>query len=293
MALPGPVGCAEVRYPGLSSTRRVLRLLTRGILGLLVTAQAAAHDFWIEPASFWPVPGQQVAVRLLVGEHFSGDALGRPPAVSMHRFVFVEASTNTTVELGGRTGADPAGVFRVAGPGAYIVGFHGKPNAIELPADKFNAYLQDEGLESVLALRAERGQLDQPGREIYSRCAKTLVFAGLTAQNSRPADRALGFALELIAERQPWLLLNGESLPVRLLYEGRPLAGALVVALHRADLNNKLGLRTDAEGRVFFPLSHDGEWLLKAGHMRPAAAGSGADWESLWASLSFAIGPVR
>jgi len=119
------------------------------------------------------------------------------------------------------------------------------------------------------------------------------VLAGQAAGDSRPADRELGFTLELIAERQPWRLRNGESLPVRLLHEGRPLAGALVVALHRADLNNKHALRSDADGRVFFPLSRDGEWLLKAVHMRPAPAGSGADWESLWASLSFAIGPVR
>jgi uncharacterized GH25 family protein len=184
-------------------------------------------------------------------------------------------------------------MFRLASPGAYVIGFYGLPNAIELPAEKFNSYLKDEGLDSVLALRAERGQLGQPGREIYSRCAKTLVRAGVASANNRLADRALGFALELIVERQPWLLRNGELLPVRLLYEGRPLPGALVVALHRSDVNNKLGLRSDSDGRVFFPLSHDGEWLLKAVHMRDAAAGSGADWESLWASLSFAIDPVR
>ena len=127
-----------MRSPGVRLSCRVLRLLMGGTLGLLVTARAAAHDFWIEPASFSPVPGQPLAVRLLVGEYFSGDALGRPPAKSMHRFVLVDASTGGTAEIGGRTGADPAGVFWVTSPGAYIIGFHGKPNAVELPADKFN-----------------------------------------------------------------------------------------------------------------------------------------------------------
>jgi hypothetical protein len=28
-------------------------------------------------------------------------------------------------------------------------------------------------------------------------------------------------------------------------------------------------------------------WLVKAVHMVPAPAGSGADWESIWASLTF------
>ena len=150
----------------MTSLPRALRLLVGGLLGLLVAAPATAHDFWIEPSSFWPRPGQTVAVRLRVGEQFRGDAVARPPAASMHRFVLVDAGTKAGTDAGrnadtragltipGRTGADPAGMFRLSAPGAYIIGFHGKPNAIELPPDKFNAYLREEGLESVLEARA-------------------------------------------------------------------------------------------------------------------------------------------
>ena len=269
---------------------RALCVLATFASGLLIATPLRAHDFWIEPASFSPLPGQVVAVRLLVGEHFSGEAVARPPVAGMHRFVVVDADSNASATLPGHTGADPAGLLRLQRPGAYVIGFHGKPNAIELPAEKFNAYLKDEGLESVLAVRAERGQTNVPGREIYSRCAKSLVVAGPASANRLPADRALGFALELVAERRPELLRDGESLPVRLLHEGGPLAGALVVALHRDDPNNKIALRSDASGRVFLPLPRDGQWLVKAVYMRPAPPGSGADWESLWASLSFLRG---
>lgn len=268
-----------------------------GILAVLVVAPATAHDFWIEPASFMPMPGQTVAVRLLVGEHFSGDAVARPPAASMHRFVLVEAGRSAGTQAGftvpGRTGADPAGEFRLAGPGAYVIGFHGKANAIELPAEKFNAYLREEGLESVLELRARRDQLNQPGREIYVRCAKSLLLVGSARADGPPADRILGFPLELLAERQPGLLREGDVLPVRLLHEGRPLAGALVFALNRDDPVRRLALRSDADGRVLLPLGRAGQWLVKAVHMRPAPADSGADWESLWASLSFWSGGVH
>ena len=283
----------------MTSLPRALRLLVGGLLGLLVAAPATAHDFWIEPSSFWPRPGQTVAVRLRVGEQFRGDAVARPPAASMHRFVLVDAGTKAGTDAGrnadtragltipGRTGADPAGMFRLSAPGAYIIGFHGKPNAIELPPDKFNAYLREEGLESVLEARARRDQLTQPGREIYARCAKSLLLAGTATADGAPADRALGFPLELIAERQPALLGDGELLPVRLLLDGQPLAGALVVALFRDDLSHQLALRSGADGRVLLALPRKGQWLVKAVHMRPAPADSGADWESLWASLSF------
>jgi uncharacterized GH25 family protein len=108
-----------------------------------------------------------------------------------------------------------------------------------------------------------------------------------------PPDRVLGFTLELVAEDRPERLHAGQSLPVRLLYEGRPLAGALVVARERDDPNAQIDLRSDADGRVMLPLSRDGEWLVKAVHMRPAPADSGADWESLWASLTFVSGAAR
>jgi uncharacterized GH25 family protein len=268
------------------------RLLVTAILGLLVAGRAAAHDFWIEPDSFTPSTGDAVTVRLLVGEHLHGDAVARPPATSLHRFVLVDANSAASVTLPGRAGADPAGLFRLADRGAFIVGFHGKPNSIELPAEKFNAYLKDEGLDAALALRTERGQLNQAGREIYSRCAKSLLVSG-SPDGAAAADRALGFTLELVAERQPALLQQGDALPVRLLYEGRPLAGALVVARAAADPGARLALRSDADGRVLLPLSHPGTWMVKAVHMRPAAPGSGADWESLWASLSFETGAAH
>jgi uncharacterized GH25 family protein len=275
---------------GWRSSRSVVRLSAAAMLGMLLATRATAHDFWIEPASFVPAPGQAVAVRLLVGEEFHGEAVARPPAEGLHRFVLVDVGSNASVTLPGRTGADPAGMFRLAGPGVYILGFHGRPNAIELPPDKFNAYLRDEGLDAVLAMRAERDQLHLPGREIYSRCAKTLVRAAPAGGADQPADRVLGFPLELVAERPPGQLRDGENLPVQLLYEGRPLAGALVVARHRDDPGRTLEQRSGADGRVFLPLSRAGQWLVKAVHMRPAPAGSGADWESLWASLRFSSG---
>jgi uncharacterized GH25 family protein len=78
-------------------------------------------------------------------------------------------------------------------------------------------------------------------------------------------------------------------LPVRLTYGGAPLSGALVVALSRDAPGSRLSARTDGEGRVSLVLTRSGAWLVKAVHMVPAPAESGADWESLWASLTFEV----
>src|ERR1041385_76372 len=44
---------------------------------LLWAGPAQAHDFWIEPSTFHPAPGQTVAIGLRLGQDFIGDAVPR------------------------------------------------------------------------------------------------------------------------------------------------------------------------------------------------------------------------
>jgi uncharacterized GH25 family protein len=76
-------------------------------------------------------------------------------------------------------------------------------------------------------------------------------------------------------------------LPVTLLFDGKPLPGALVVAMEQGSSADKLSARTDARGDVSLVLPRKGVWLVKAVHMTPAPAGLGAEWESVWTSLTF------
>ena len=46
--------------------------------------------------------------------------------------------------------------------------------------------------------------------------------------------------------------------------------------------------RTGKDGRVRFKLTHSGVWMLAGVHMR-AAKRIDADWESLWAPLTFEL----
>ena len=239
---------------------------------------------WIEPASFRPDAGQIVGVRLRVGQDLLGDPLPRDPRL-IREFVVDDGAERKA--LVGRDGADPAGFFRVAAPGLLIIGYHSHPTGIDETAEKFNQYLKEEGLDAVAALRAKRGETGSKTREIFSRCAKSLVVSG--SPNVAHGDRALGFTLELIAERNPYTVRGDEDLPVRLTYENRPLSGTLVVAMNRANPAEKLTARTDTAGRVRFKLKTGGMWLIKAVHMVEAQAGSGAEWASYWASLTFEL----
>lgn len=241
----------------------ILRNLLWAAALVSAAAQLHAHDFWMEPSSFRPAVGEHVAVSLLVGENLEGQ-LVQPRPDRIERFVAVQGERETPI------GEE----LEVANNSMIRVIYRSRPNFVTLNAAKFEQYLREEGLERIISLRAQRGQSLEEGREIYSRCAKSLLVPRDSSR--RENDRPYGLTLEIIAERNSFLVQ----------YNGRPLEGALVVAINASD-RAALRARTDSAGRVTFPIETPGLWLIKTVHMIEAPKGSGADWESLWASLTF------
>ncbi len=256
-----------------------LTTLATMILGL---APATAHDFWIETPTFLIDRPGLIKVALRVGDNFPGDVVARNPD-RIVRFVALGPEGETAIS--GAPGADPAGLVRLSKEGLYALGYRSNHAEVELAPAKFEHYLKEEGLDAILKHRRDNNETSEPGREIYSRCAKALVCVGPAA--NQPADRPLGLTLEIIAEKNPYTLAVGDELPVRLLYEGKPLADILLDARNRDEQENVQSARTNRDGRASFKITRPGFWLLAAVHMTPAPEGAAADWESVWASLSF------
>jgi uncharacterized GH25 family protein len=244
----------------------------RYLLALLVASSAYAHDFWIEPSTFRPATGDRVAAALRVGQKLQGEAVPRiPPLVD--RFVLGDAP------MIGFSGSEPAGVALVTKSGLQWIGYqsHAFPMTNDVP--KFEQFLRDEGLDGAIKVQAQR-----PQNERFYRCAKALVDAG--SAHTGTVDVPLGFTLELVPRKLP---RAGDELPLTLLFRGKPAANVLVVAMSKSDPEKAVRARTDARGRVTLRIGHNGFWMIKAVHMQPAPAGSGADWESWWASLTFEL----
>lgn len=245
-----------------------------------------AHDFWIEPSTFRPANNDGVSLRQYVGQDFRGDAMIYLPEL-VARYVAVDAAGERSVTA--LAGDDPAGAIRPRTPGLIVVGYRSTVFTIRFDSlAEFERYLRQEGLESIAALGKRLGK-HPPVTERYSRAAKTLLSVGHPANDV--ADRRLGFTLELVAERNPYRLAPGDELPIRLYYEQRPLADALVIAFNKANPTEKIRRRSDRDGRARLRLPAAGVWLVTAVHMVPAAAATNADWESVWASLTFELAP--
>jgi len=265
-----------------------------GIAAVVACAGAAsAHDFWIEPSSFEPAPRAMVAFRLAVGRQWQGEVFPR----SAQRIVrFTVSGPDGERSVPGAEGSDPAGAIVAGGPGIYVAAYQSNNSELALAPERFAEYLRLEGLEWVLGERRRRGEEGQESREVFARCVKSLLRVPGGDGRLEGFDRALGLPLELVPERDPYALAPGESLPLRLLYRGRPLAGALIVASPRAQPENEVRARSDGQGRVALAIPASGAWLVKSVHMvrleGTDARWQHAEWQSWWASLTFVL-PAR
>ena len=257
------------------------------------TSRGSAHDFWIEPSSFDPAPGAAVSFRLAVGQRWQGDAFPR----SERRIVrFTLIGPEDARSIPGAEGADPAGGIAVEGPGIYVAAYQSNSGELQLEPERFVEYVRLEGLEWVLDERRRRGEEGSASREIFARCAKAMLRVAGDDRGRSAYDRVLGLPFELVPERNPYALAPGDTLPVRLVYRGRPLAGALIVATPREHPGEEVRARSDRLGRAELRLPAAGVWLVKSVHMvrleGTEAEWQHAEWQSWWASLTFAL-PAR
>ena len=238
------------------------------------TGSVHAHDFWIEPSTFTPATGEVVQVALRVGEHFDGKPVPRNPELIKS---FTITGPDGTREVPGLQGRDPAGIARPWTNGAFIIAYQSQPTPHVMEAKPFEDYLWMEGLTDVIAVREENGQQQAPGRELFSRCAKSFIH---TDSDGQPLAE-VGLRLEIMPTAE-----HGRFL-VHL--EGRGQEGLLVRAMTKEEPTRVLSEKTDTEGSVTLSLDRPGTWLLKTVHMVPAPDPGVADWESIWASLTFRL----
>jgi len=252
-------------------------------------APASAHEFWLSPSTYRPSAGELVAVSMVVGTGFRGEV---KPYATPRTVRFVLRGARESDLIGLPTNGDPVSArFRVAGGDGQLLAYESNFASIELPARDFDAYLKLEGLDQALAAR---GTSEAPGRERYARCPKAWIGSGQATRATAP----IGLTMEIVPLADPAI---GSSLPVRVLFRGHPLAGALVRAWNRpltgaspADpaSRDSLGpvaqVRTDARGMARIAAAGAGEWMVSAVHMEPSSDPAVADWQSWWASLTFA-----
>ena len=256
----------------------------------------SAHEFWIEPvtapSAVGSTAGHTARFSLRVGEQFSGDVVGvtRQQTAGLRHY-----SAKGVIDLKTALPTTPAADFAVPlnAPGVHLIAFESEAHTINLSADTFHAYLHEEGLDFIKTRREAAGQDKLPGRERYRRFVKTLVSVPAAADadvNESIYAQKTGQQLEMLPLNNPLLLTPGDPLRVQIIFEDKPLAGALVKAWHiHSGQTVIIRATTTADGIATVNLPYSGPWMVSVVHMVPSKGIKNIDWDSLWGSLSFVV----
>ena len=245
---------------------------------------ASAHEFWIQPITHIVNQHELLQLSLMHGERYQGDPVARnSPMIQRYELVHPDHDPIPVAGLHGTTDA----YLRPEHAGVIVYQTDHYRN--DLPADRFTAYLREEGLSEIEKRRATLGETDQPGREIYSRCAKSVILLSSDNTDASTIDHDTGLPLEIIVTH---ISTDSERPRVQSLveYDDHPIAGLRVVAVNQDSPDQLLELETDADGIVEFE-ARPGDWMLTTLHIIRADSSDDADWESFWASNTFSIQP--
>ena len=251
---------------------------------VLLGGLANAHDFWIEPSSFSPASGSQVDIRLREGVDFKGNTL---PYIPEWFSDFSQTTSAGREAIESIPGDDPAAVL-VARDDALLIGYRSNRAFVELPSEKFNSYLDEEGMEFIRKERIAKGEDAAPAPEYFVRCAKTLLQTGEPGA-SEVFGTILGYTLELTPLRNPYLQKVGDELTFQLEYRGEPAAGLLVQAFTADNPTDRQRIRTDGSGKAVVKLNRPGIWMVKAVNIQSIMGDPKAKWQSYWASFLFEL----
>lgn len=268
---------------------------------LVSFALAEAHDFWLIPDPFRVASGAEVEIYGQTSSRFpTSESAVTPDRVADAR-ILGSTATDRIDDLSQR-GTSLLLRHRPQSAGQRVIAVTLHPRSVRESAASFRRYLELEGAPEALARVDREGLLR--GRDSitrrYAKYAKTLVEVG--TGGAAAFSRVAGHPLEFVPDRDPASLRPGDTLVVRLLYRGQPLGNARVHAgsvpaaegrpqLAASSASPDLHLSSGGDGRLRVPVATGGLWNVRTLHVVQADPGSGADWDTHWATFVFVVDP--
>ena len=263
------------------------KIISTCLVFALTAIVSLAHEFWLLPSAWFVQPGQSLKMSLRVGEGFAGEPWeAKVSRVTQFFSVLNKTKTNRLENLQ-KSGLDSLWLS-FDKPGTQLVCLATNNKFLEMEADKFDAYLQEDGLEHIRQLRQKTGQTSKPSREFYRRESASLIQVGDTP--SKVFFEKTGFELRILPEKNPLVADPNSILKFQIRFKGKPLPNALVRHWRKTADDSPIVQvqKSDRNGRVRFRLS-PGEQMVSVVHMTTYPKPAEADWQSIWGNLTFCL----
>ena len=253
------------------------------ILGSLV---ALAHEFWMLPSKFFFAAGESLVINFHVGEDFIGEPwnLKKEKIIKLehHRPDKVNDLIPAVIE-----GEKDNLRLTLTEEGTHLIVMQSAPAFIDLEAEKFNAYLKEDGLDEAYSQREKTNTLNKNGKELYARYSKLFVQAGNKTDDTYKKE--VGLPLEIMPEQNPYQLKVGSRVSFKILFKGKPVFGARVKVWNRHSNRTVVqNIYSQQDGVIETHISNPGTWMVSVVKMIPSTDPK-ADWESFWGTLVFGV----
>lgn len=289
---------------------RIKKILTKPIFLIFSCILFCSHDLFLKMESYFLEINQLATLSLYNGTFDRSENIitrdrmidasiychGERQAISSERWTDIDS---TITQLN----------FTPNKEATYVAGVSTKARNIELTAEKFNNYLEHDGILDMLQARKDRGLLDQDAVESYQKHVKAIYQVG--DHKTDDWKIVLGYPIEFIPQDNPYEKNTGDELDFQLLLDGKPLANQLVYAdyiisghnhshgdhshnhdmEHDEDHSHTGGqeLKTNENGLVTVTLPNDGIYYIRTIHMVELNDDEELTHQSKWATLTFEV----
>ncbi|WP_235297293.1 DUF4198 domain-containing protein [Portibacter marinus] len=205
----------------------------------------SAHDMFLKLDTYFLQPNSNAVVKL-----YNGTFQKSENVIARNRMTDVSIVGN-----GERTRLDTTQwserdsmtllSFQTGSEGTYVVGVSTKARNIALAAEDFNSYLEHDGVKDMLAWRKENDAMEDDAVEKYSKHVKAIYQVGNVKSVDWNAN--LGYPIEFIPLTNPYELHTGDSISVKLLWQGKPLSNQLVYVDSELSAHGHQHAGTDGE----------------------------------------------
>jgi uncharacterized GH25 family protein len=259
-----------------------------GIILLMLATMSLlqSHEFWLEPVKYKVNVGEEIIVDFKVGENF----MGQPWDLGVHkveRMMLYEEAGAQDLLSSVPTAKNRRLKVPMTSTGTKVLAMKSKADFIELDAEKFNEYLEEDGLDDAKKWRIEHNQENRRGTEFYTRFTKLIVQVGDVLDDTW--KKPIGHRLEITSSQNPGSMKAGDYMDCTITWDGKPVPHIKVKVW--GHVGNRIFLQniySEDDGTIRFPISASGPWLVSAVKMQRSKT-VGAEWESFWSSLVFNI----
>lgn len=280
----------RTQHPRSRRLRRPLAAtVMAGSLLALSAVALSAHDFWIVPTAFEIAPDEAMEVHGQTSTAFPTSV----SAVSPERVAdarLISASGEERITDLAVSDKSLRLRHRPTTPGQRVVAVGLTTRTARAAAAGLKRYIALEGAPE-LAERYEREGILPTTDSVTQRTtkyAKTIVEVG--RGGPRAFERTAGHPLEFVPVTDPAALHVGDTIAVRLLFRGQPLAGAHLhagAAPAAGDTTQRdVSIVTGRDGVARLPVDRAGVWNVRTLHAAPAE-GVAETWDVLFATLVF------